>query len=113
VGGTFVHGFLIYLLCFVWNFGFNGIMWATAANFFTRFVLEVFLVTTTSLIPKVNNAPFFSRETVSDLKPVIQINLTSGMMGVWSFWCLDVFTLIASTMSTEAFAAQSIIRTLA
>lgn len=93
--------------------GFNGIMWATAANFFTRFVIEVLCVSTTSLIPKVNDVPFFSRETVMGLKPVIQINLTSGMMGVWSFWCLDVFTLIASTMSTEAFAAQSIIRTLA
>ena len=105
VAGTVAHGLLIYLLCFVWNWGFNGIMWATAGNFFTRFMLQIILISSSSLIPKVYDVPFLSKETVSGLKPLIQINLTSGMMGVWSIWCLDIFTLIASTMSTEQFAA--------
>ena len=33
-------------------------------------------------------------------------------MGIWGFWSLDIFTLLASSMSTSAFAAQSIIRTI-
>lgn len=37
--GTITHAFLIYLLCFVYDWGFNGIMWATTANFVVRFLI--------------------------------------------------------------------------
>lgn len=64
------------------------------------------------MIPKVDDVFFFSSETITDLRPLIEINISSGIMGVWSIWCLDIFTVIASLMPTEQFAAQSVLRAL-
>jgi len=34
------------------------------------------------------------------------------MMGVWSWWAFDIFTLIASYLSAELLSAQTIMRSL-
>jgi MATE family multidrug resistance protein len=33
-------------------------------------------------------------------------------MGVWGWWAFDIFTLIASYMSKEVIAAQTILRAI-
>lgn len=112
IAGTLGHALMLYLFCYLWSWGFNGIMWATFGNFCIRLSVQLFCISNTSLIPKVDDVYFFSKETITNLKPLIDINFTSGIMGVWSIWCLDIFTLVASRFSTTEFAAQSIIRAL-
>jgi multidrug resistance protein, MATE family len=34
-------------------------------------------------------------------------------LGVWGWWAFDIFTLIASYMSVESIAAQTVLRNIA
>ena len=81
--------------------GFDGVMWATFGNFFVRMITQMALIYTTDLIPRVTDVFFFSKETLLNIRQLIYINFTSGIMGVWSIWCLDIFTFIAIYLSTE------------
>jgi multidrug resistance protein, MATE family len=52
----------------------------------------------------------FSRESITNLGPLFVLDVKSMMMGVWGWWAFEIFTLIASYMSTEEIAAQAVIR---
>lgn len=41
------------------------------------------------------------------------MSLQSLSLGVWGWWAFDIFTIIASYMSVEAIAAQTVLRNIA
>ena len=87
---------MIGILYFWLDWGFTGICWATASVFVARFL-------TTLLFVHINSDSFtwyedvklFSRETVSNLSPMITLCLGSMFMGIWGWWAFDIFTFMA------------------
>lgn len=109
---TIFHIILTFVFVYLLDWGFLGICWSTFGYFFIRMVLNVAQCSLSSDVPAVPDVHFFSKETVSNLGPLININFTSGIMGVWQIWSLDIFTLMASQMPVSKFAAQSIMRNI-
>ena len=50
--------------------------------------------------------------TLTDLKDVLNICVPAAFMGVWGWWAIEAFTLIASYISTNAMGAQTILSML-
>lgn len=40
------------------------------------------------------------------------LGISAASLGVWSWWAFDIFTLIASYMSIEDLAAQTVLRNI-
>jgi hypothetical protein len=72
-----------------------------------RFVAsEIFMRTSNN--PKISEhlkEPFFSSLTFKDLGYQAKLSLLQCSMGVWNWWGLEVFTLMAGYVSVTAFAA--------
>jgi hypothetical protein len=72
-----------------------------------RFVAsEIFM--RTSKNPKISEhlrEPFFSPHSFENLGGQAKIALMQCSMGVWNWWGLEVFTLMAGYVSVTAFAA--------
>ena len=56
-------------------------------------------------IPTFSDVHLFSKETVSNLKPILELGLKSVTMGVWAFWAFDLNTLIASYLGPKEVGA--------
>jgi len=54
----------------------------------------------------------FSKETVSNLWPLIQVSLGSMFMGIWGWWAFDIFTFMATYLGETEAAAQSQMRSI-
>lgn len=61
---------------------------------------------------ELKDVTLFSKETVSNLRNQTELGLSSAAMGIWGWWAFEIFTLIASYLSEEVIAAQTIMRTL-
>jgi Na+-driven multidrug efflux pump len=61
---------------------------------------------------KDNPVRLFSGETVSNLGYQFKLGAFGMMMGVWSVWAFDTFTLIASYLSISEVSAQTVMRSL-
>ena len=44
---------------------------------------------------------FFSMETVTNLWPLLKLDLQGVAMGVWGWWAFDIFTLMTTYLGTE------------
>jgi multidrug resistance protein, MATE family len=110
--GAFLHATFVAILVGYFHMGFQGVCYATAGMFFVRFTSNFLQVKYSKDIPPQNDVYFFSRETVSNLWPLLSLNLKSMMMGIWGWWAFDIFTLIASYMSKDEVAAQTVMRSL-
>ena len=56
-------------------------------------------------IPTFSDVYLFSRETVSNLMPILKLDLKSVAMGVWGWWAFDLYTLMASYLGTDEVGA--------
>lgn len=54
----------------------------------------------------------FSKETVSNLGPMISVCTKSMLMGIWGWWAFDIFTFMATYLGESQAAAQSIMRSI-
>jgi MATE family multidrug resistance protein len=54
----------------------------------------------------------FSKETVSNLGPMISVCIKSMFMGIWGWWAFDIFTFMATYLGESQAAAQSIMRSI-
>ena len=100
------------LLVSVFDLGFQGVCIASSFQFACRWIAsEIFMRTVKN--PKISehlNEPFFSLVTLQDLGYQAKLALTQCSMGVWNWWGLEVFTLMAGYVSVTAFAAQTVLR---
>lgn len=108
---TVFHVAIACVLVLKYDMNIHGVGIASSVQFIVRFLVSYILLKTD---PKfnVNLQPFFHYETVQHLGHQIHLSLMSMSLGIWSWWAFDVFTLIASYMSIEALAAQSILRNI-
>ena len=47
-------------------------------------------------IPTFDDVYLFSKETVSNLMPILSLDLKSVGMGVWGWWAFEIFTFMAT-----------------
>lgn len=104
-GGSIVHALLIYNFCIVHNWGFYGVTWATALMFIARGGIAFGCVKLAGEIPIFPDVYLFSRETVSNLKPLLVLDMKSVSMGIWGTWSLEIFALMSSWLGTSEVGA--------
>lgn len=107
-----VHIFFTWLFVGQWDWGFEGVCYATMVHFMSRWVGSTIFLMVHPKFQDTRSEPFFSRETVSQLGDQTKLNLANVGMGVWGWWSFDIFTLLAGQLSTEAISAQTILRSL-
>ena len=73
--------------------------------FTTRSFLNVMLVKCSGQFTHTSDVYFCSKETISNLGPVISIAMKNMAMGVWGWWAFDIFTLMASYLGPSVTAA--------
>ena len=95
------HVFMVYFLCIVNGKGFVGVCWATAFMFFLRGALSYACVRYGGRFPLFSEVNLFTKETVSNLSPILSLDLKAVSMSIWSAWAFDLFTLIASYLGTD------------
>ena len=108
---TFVHAFLIYLFIYQLDWGFEGVCIATSIQFLVRWIGAVSYLTQVTELKDVD-VSFFSSETFSNIGFQFNLGCMTLLMGIWSWWAFDIFTLICSYLSVEAISAQTIMRSL-
>ena len=111
--GAVTHLALIGLFVFVFDWGFTGICWATALLFVAKFLaVQVYILCNRRELKTFEDVTFFSRETFSNLGPMIRVCTMSMFMGIWGWWAFDIFTFMATYLGETSAAAQSILRSL-
>lgn len=86
------------------DLGFTGICWATSMVFVGRFVCAQFFIRFSSCYKWFDDVHLFSRETVSNLGPMIAVCTSSMFMGIWGWWAFDIFTFMAQYLGHTAAA---------
>ena len=56
-------------------------------------------------IPTFPDVYLFSKETVSNLTPILSLALKSVAMGVWGWWAFDLYTLMSSYLGPNEVGA--------
>jgi len=54
-----------------------------------------------------DDVKLFSRETTTNLGPLIKLCVQSMLMGVWGWWAFEIFTFMATYLGETQAAAQS------
>ena len=112
ITGTVTHALMICIFCLWIDMGYKGVIWATGLMFFFRFFANYAMVTYRNDVKKYDDVYLFSKETVTNLGPLVRKSLASMSMGVWGWWSFDIFTLMATYISAEAAGAQTIMRSI-
>ena len=63
-------------------------------------------------VRKHDDVYLFSRETVTNLGPLLRKSLASMSLGVWGWWSFDIFTLMATYVGPATAGAQTIMRSI-
>ena len=109
-----IHIISIYVLVYVLDYNYRGVCIATSISLGSRFIIASYLVKCieATFEPEVQAISFFSKATFRNLYPQVKLGIGSAGMSVWGYWALDIFTLMASYLSVEAIAAQTIMRSI-
>lgn len=95
------------------KYDFNAILMANGAMFIVRFLFAWGLVTKSGRFQKFDDVRFFSKETITNIGPMVKIGCQGVAMGVWSWYTYDMFGLMASRMGDQEVAAAAVMRIVA
>ena len=103
---------MVSIFYFGLDMGFQGIVLATGLMFILRFLSNYALVTFRDDVRKHDDVFLFSKETVTNLSPLVKKCFASMSLGVWGWWSFEIFTLMATYISPAAAGAQTILRSI-
>ena len=103
--GTIGHATMVSIFYFGLDMGFQGIVLATGLMFILRFLSNYALVTFRDDVRKHDDVFLFSKETVTNLSPLVKKCFASMSLGVWGWWSFEIFTLMATYISPAAAGA--------
>ena len=92
--------------------GFTGVCISTLLMFALRLAIVLFYVEAKTKLKNIYNVKLFSKESTQQISYQFKTGLYGLLMGVWSWWAFDVYTLIASYLSVSEISAQTVLRTL-
>ena len=108
-----MHGIFVGILVFWLEWGFTGICWSTAMVFVGRTLgTQIFLWAKADSFTFYEDVRLFSRETVTNLGPLIKLSVNAMFMGIWGWWAFEIFTFMATYLGETQAAAQSQMRSL-
>ncbi|CDW84612.1 na+-driven multidrug efflux pump [Stylonychia lemnae] len=108
---SIIHFFLAYLLAITLDLGMFGIAIASCIHFFLRFLVYVVLIAKSERL-RASLVSIWDPNCKNDLWPQFVLSLQCASLGIWSWWAFDIFTLIASYMSVDDLAAQTVLRNI-
>lgn len=88
-----------------------GISLASCFHFFCRFFTMCLFIKLSGRFDRCF-VPIRDPENFKNLKSQFVLGISAASLGVWSWWAFDIFTLIASYMSIEDLAAQTVLRNI-
>ena len=112
ISSTVSHFIMIGIFYFWLDMGYQGVILATALMFVFRFAANFSLVTFREDVKKFDDVYLFSRETVSNLGPLVRKGFAAMSLGVWGWWSFDIFTLMATYIGASAAGAQTCMRSI-
>ena len=92
--------------------GYKGVIMATGFMFFFRFAGNYFMCVCRDDVRQFDDVYLFSRETITNLTPLIRKSAASTALGVWGWWSFDIFTLMATYLGATDAGAQTIMRAI-
>ena len=110
--GAISHAVMVFTFCYILKWGYSGVTWATALMFIVRGGTSFLYVKFAGDLPTFPDVYLFSRETVSNLTPLLCLSMESVSLGIWGTWSLEIFALMASFLSTNEVGAQTIMRSI-
>ena len=100
ISGVIFHSTCIGVLYFGLDLGYTGIVWSTGMVFVGRFIGVQTFVRCRKDFKYFDDVQLFSRETVSNLGPMIKISLLAMLMGIWGWWAFEILTFMAMGLGT-------------
>ena len=110
--GTIFYLSATYYFQNVLELGFDGIVYATGIMLVTRGIIAVGCVKFGGRFETFPDVYLFSRETIANPGPLINLDLKSTAMSIWSFWGFELYTIMASYLGIDDVAGQVILRGL-
>ena len=111
--GVLFHAIFVGVLVFGLDLGFTGICWATGMVFVGRLLsTHIFLWCKRDSFTFYDDVRLFSRETMTNLLPLLKLCIVSMLMGVWGWWAFEIFTFMSTYLGETEAAAQSQMRSL-
>lgn len=106
-GAGFIHVILVNLFVNHWGWGYDGVCYATACHFVVRFTISFVAINYMDALKNKypDEVQFFSKETYTNLGMQNRLGLGSLFMGFMGWIAFDIFTLIASYLSTIVISA--------
>ena len=105
LAGCIMHASMIGILVYGLDLGYDGVVWATASMTFAKSISTFLFVRMDKKVKWFDDVRFFSKETVTNLGPIVKLCLMSMLMGIWGWWAFDIFTFMATYLGeTEAAA---------
>ncbi len=108
---SFIHFFVSYFLAVYLDLGMLGISLASCFHFFCRFFTLLLCLKVSGRFERCL-VSITDADNFKNLKGQFMLSLSAASLGVWSWWAFDIFTLIASYMSIEDLAAQTVLRNI-
>ena len=112
LAGCIMHASMIGILVYGLDLGYDGVVWATASMTFAKSIATFTFVRLDKKVKWFDDVRFFSKETVTNLGPIVKLCIMSMLMGIWGWWAFDIFTFMATYLGETEAAAQSILRSL-
>lgn len=110
--GTITHSIMI-LIFYVWlDMGYKGVMLSTGLMFIFRFAVNFLMTELRNDVRKHDDVYLFSRETVTNLTPLLRKSFASMLLSIWGWWAFDIFTLMATYIGATEAGAQTIMRSI-
>eukprot|EP00347_Sterkiella_histriomuscorum_P017497 403349125 len=97
--------FVIYL-----NQGLYGCAYSINVFFLSRLITQHIFIHNTKYRKQLIS--LFDQDNFILLLPQFKSSFNSAFMGIWSWWAFDIFTFIASFLTTDQMAAQTICRSI-
>lgn len=110
---TIYYACASYYLYSVRDMGLQGIAYAVGSMFALRAIIYWLMVHCTSLFKKFDDCRFFSRETFTNIGPLLDMDIKSALMSIWGSWSFEAIAVMATYLGEEVIAAQTIIRSIA
>ena len=96
LSGALLHLTLIGILCYGLDMGFNGVILATAGVFVGRFFSTQIFIRFKHEFKWFDDVTLFSQETITNLRPLIDVSTSSMFLGIWGWWAFEIFTFMAT-----------------
>jgi|LauGreDrversion4_2_1035121.scaffolds.fasta_scaffold331640_2 Na+-driven multidrug efflux pump len=106
ISATLVHVMLALLLTVQNGMGIKGIAIASSTQFFVRYLVTITYVLKCGKFDDPDlQVPLLHEDSFLNWKQQFYLSLQCMSLSVWSWWAMDIFTLIASYMPSNVIAA--------